>query len=441
MFCPYCGKPTADGSAFCANCGSSLSAIIPPAVEPAIEEAPVVAPAAAIEPQPEPSVAEVAAPVESAPADVPAPAEEPVSVEEPSPAEEFVPLEDFLPIEEPVPVEAPAQQETVPPVQYAPPVQQYAPPVQQQYVPQQPVYYATPVAAPVAAPILRTRPKSSVVAKIFSVLLCLFLVVDVFGLLVCLSLRDSISARTIKNTLEEIDVLEFPYDGENTVLDAIAEQYEEMGEDISADDIREALDDSKAYAELKGIAADFAGYVLGDSGSELPDADSLRDLVEDLCDDLDYEMTDADLAELDVMLEDFEDAIDEFEDATMEDMPELAAAQAIVSTLVVGILGAIALLIVLLILAMNRRRYATFCYAGVSTVLAGGMCYVVGALSDMVIKTMSETDASAEYVLDAVGGMLTGSFSRIGLIGAGAGAVLIVLYIVCNTISKKKYSC
>lgn len=407
MFCPYCGKPTADGSAFCANCGSSLRTITPPAAEPAIEETPVAASVAVAAPESEPATPETILPEGSEPDGACASAEE------------------FVPIEEPEPV----QQEAVPPVQYAPPVHQ-------QYIPQQPVYHA----APVSAPVIRTRPKSSIAAKIFSVLLCIFLIVDIFGMLICLSLRETISARTIKQTLEEIDVLDFPYDGENTVLDAIAEQYEKMGEDISADDIRKALDESKAYDELKKIAVDFAGYILGDSDSQLPDADSLRDLVEDLCDDLDYEMTASDLEELDGMLEDFEDAIEEFDDATMQDMPELAVIEAVVSTVVVGILGAVALLIVLLILAMNRRRYATFSYLGVSTVLASAMCYTVGALSDLVLNSLGENDAAAEYIIDAFGGMLTGAFTRIGLIGAGIGAALIVLYIVCSVISKRKYS-
>lgn len=403
MFCPYCGKPTADGSAFCANCGGSLRDVLPPVSDPVTEEAPITEPAAA-----EPAAETVQAFDESAP------------------TEEIEPDDEFIPIEEPAPAEDPE------------PVQQYAPPAQEP-VAQQPIYYATPVAAPVAAPVVRTRPKSSIVAKIFSVLLCIILVVDVFGILACLSLRKSISANAIKNALEEIDILEFPYDNENTVLEMIEEQYKETGEDISAEEIREALDESKAYSELKNIAVDFVGYVLGDSGSQLPDADNLRDLVEDLCDDLDYEMTDADLAELDVMLEDFEDAMDEFKDSTLEDVPELAEVEAVLSTLVIGVLGAVAALIVLLILLMNRRRYATFSYMGVSTLIAGGMCYAVGALSDMVIKAMGENDASAEYILDAFGGMFTGSFARVGLIGAGVGAALIIVYIICSAISKKKY--
>lgn len=396
MFCPNCGKPTSEGAAFCANCGTPLSASIQPTVDHDFEEAIVAVSAAADE------VLTGSAAVNDAP-------------EAAAPLDESAPIEANAPMEEPTPA--------------------YVPPMPPLFTSTQPAD-----AVPVAAPVVGTRPKSSVAAKIFSVLLCFFLVLDLFSMLVCLSLRQSISTRTIKQTLENVDILDFPYDGENTVLDLIAEQYEEMGEDISADDIREALDSSKAYDELKEIAVDMAGYALGDANSDLPDADSLRELVEDLCDDLDYEITASELDEIDMMLEDFEDSIEEFKDATSENIPELDLIQAVVSTVVVGIFGAIAVLILLLILAMNRRRYATLCYAGVSTVLSGGLCFAVGMLFDLLIQAMGSTDASAEYMINAVSGMLTGSFTLVGLAGVGVGVVLIVAYAICCHFSKKKYS-
>jgi len=446
MFCNRCGSPIRDGNLFCSNCGTPASRPSAPITTYAPPVTPVEVPA-----HDRPPVSSYvrtdnrsddsgnsflfAAPDLDMTMDTPAP--------KPSSEPFYIPpLDSVSEPEVSIEAKAPVVEEPVivPPLEpvYEQPVAvPVAEPVYEQPVaaPVAEPVYEQPVVAPVAEPVFgqptyenstykeppvsygapkHKAGKTSVVIKIISVFLCIFMFASILGAVGTLTVRSLVSEDSAKNIANTLDVK------------TIAEKCEidnYFFVNIEPDDLQEIYDDEDAAFKpfVEEALLGYSKYLTGDGSLANITEKEYGEAIEKSADVIN-EKSDKDI-NFDVIKSDFK-----YENPNSSDLKPI---KTMISWYVIIGLLVLFVIFALLLFVLRKFKVTAWLWNGI-TIFVAGLCYTV--LSFVLPMFMKESKLAQilyeDYVQNKI---LIG-----GIIVMGVGLLFVIGFVVIKLILRKK---
>ena len=433
MFCNRCGSPIRDGNLFCSNCGTPASRPSAPITTYAPPVTPVEVPA-----HDRPPVSSYvrtdnrsddsgnsflfAAPDLDMTMDTPAP--------KPSSEPFYIPpLDSVSEPEVSIEAKAPVVEEPV----IVPPLEPvYEQPVA---VPVAEPVYEQPVVAPVAEPVFgqptyenstykeppvsygapkHKAGKTSVVIKIISVFLCIFMFASILGAVGTLTVRSLVSEDSAKNIANTLDVK------------TIAEKCEidnYFFVNIEPDDLQEIYDDEDAAFKpfVEEALLGYSKYLTGDGSLANITEKEYGEAIEKSADVIN-EKSDKDI-NFDVIKSDFK-----YENPNSSDLKPI---KTMISWYVIIGLLVLFVIFALLLFVLRKFKVTAWLWNGI-TIFVAGLCYTV--LSFVLPMFMKESKLAQilyeDYVQNKI---LIG-----GIIVMGVGLLFVIGFVVIKLILRKK---
>lgn len=402
--CVGCGTQLGDHMKFCINCGRPVEQTPVAEQTPVVEQLPVVA-------------------------------SEPIIVFQP-PVVEQIPMVEQAPV---VVVQTPVVEQA--------PVAAQAPVVEQAPVAvQAPVVEQIPTA--VQAPVKRKSGRT-VGSVLLSILLTLLLLVFGIYTSVALSVRHIVSLDSLTEIFGEISVADIRVNyfvgGEDEVLlpDFIHSQLRgRYASEISVRSLKKLVDADFIKVFLAELLYGYVADIFGEEGSGIISAERLEEFFEENYREIN-EILDCNIkyAGYEYVVEylDEEFEIEEEYDfaAVREGNEEVLNYIALAgSYIVLYICAGLCILYALLILIVNRGRAGSWVTVGISSLLLGGVHFAGFFLLPMLEEQIEKSNALGSNIVEVIFDFVRDHLLLVGASFAGVFALMIVVAIIVNAISK-----
>ncbi len=295
------------------------------------------------------------------------------------------------------------------------------------------------------------KPRMSFGAGFLSIILCLLLFVTSVCAMALFAVRSTVTREALEEAVEDIDITELGFPDEDgelmTLTDLITDTWGDVlkASGMKARNVARAFDQPYLRDYVRDAVGNYAGYFLEGEELEPLSAAGVRkflkkradDLYDDsrgiiVYDDSGKKREETGMPAFRLTGQDIEDLFDELGTDTLDEgflsermgIPVGWAAMALSPTGFWALAGASGVLILLLLLIHLRRVRRGFRFAGWTLVPAGGLTAAGGVLLGRVL---AERDFGP---LQEIAGKLGPALLRTGAMGAGAGLLLAVVFVL-----------
>lgn len=311
----------------------------------------------------------------------------------------------------------------------------------------------TAKAAPAeSAPGKKGNTKWKSTHPVIGILLSVLIVIALTLGLTILSVRSMVDKENVKKLVGEVDLkkISLEFDGEESMTIPeyfnnrrfnLGDRYITLNEEV----VEQLLEAKFVQKFLSDKAYDFAEDALFHTGNGVLEEDELERFLEKNLDEINAILYEAISNEyydyMRLSKSDIQEIVKQcdreglFEKASIESLAEdygdeLSLAGTMVSTWLMILLLAVAVLLIVLIFVLENNKVKGILYTGINLLVSGLLVSGIFFGGAAVIKDLNKTIRLGRKTWEAVGSMVQGEGLSVGLTTAGVGLACIVVYVL-----------